>query len=405
MSQKKLTVVLVKNKTLLSSIRDYFYQRLYFEPDQDFDQGWSVDGPVYCEHEEDLHTVLKQLDSNIAMVIQEGTFFYEHLHNNFIAPLIKSGDLDKYSLIGHILDHKERYYQLHKQCFIINLDHWNTVGAPDFNSSKHQTFIDVKRSESNFHDDYTPHWIEAGNGMDDYEKCKTGAKVIGALLKEKFKVRPFNQYERILKTFVYYFKEEQVSHLLNSSYVNDDSYYYPRATSKKHKKFKRSPEHFISVANGLQSLQTISNCYESIKEISFYDISMPALIFTELLLEHYHFDDYIEFVKEFDTKYNGEKFTTLPIHDKTYHDLLGDIDMSEYIPIIKHIRNNVKVNYHIGDITRTSIIENLDKPTAIYLSNSFHYSHSLIRKSELDYYESKISQQCKIKDIDIETIR
>ena len=78
MSQKKLTVVLVKNKTLLSSIRDYFYQRLYFEPDQDFDQGWSVDGPVYCEHEEDLHTVLKQLDSNIAMVIQEGTFFYEH---------------------------------------------------------------------------------------------------------------------------------------------------------------------------------------------------------------------------------------------------------------------------------------------------------------------------------------
>ena len=148
---------------------------------------------------------------------------------------------------------------------------------------------------------------------------------------------------------------------------------------EKHKKFKRSPEHFISVANGLQSLQTISNCYESIKEISFYDISMPALIFTELLLEHYHFDDYIEFVKEFDTKYNGEKFTTLPIHNKTYHELLGDIDMSEYIPIIKHIRNNVKVNYHIGDITRTSIIENLDKPTAIYLSNSFHYSHSLIQ--------------------------
>ena len=73
----------------------------------------------------------------------------------------------------------------------------------------------------------------------DYKKCKTGAKVIGALLKEKFKVRPFNQYERILKTFVYYFKEEQVRHLLTSSYVKEDSYYYPRATSKKNKKFKK----------------------------------------------------------------------------------------------------------------------------------------------------------------------
>ena len=71
------------------------------------------------------------------------------------------------------------------------------------------------------------------------------------------------------------------------------------------------------------------------------------------------------------------------------------------LKVIKHIRENVEVKYCIGDITRTSILEDLDQNTLINLSNVFEYEHNLIRNSEWSYWLNKV----KDHTFDIEALR
>ena len=60
-------------------------------------------------------------------------------------------------------------------------------------------------------------------------------------------------------------------------------------------------------------------------------------------------------------------------------------------PILKHIRENVNVRYCIGDITRSSIVENVEEHTLVNLSNVFDYNFNLIRKSEYADWCNKIA--------------
>ena len=59
-------------------------------------------------------------------------FFDLHVDNDFIRNMINDDNTLPASLIGHILDRKERYYQLHQQNFILNVDDWKHAGSPSF---------------------------------------------------------------------------------------------------------------------------------------------------------------------------------------------------------------------------------------------------------------------------------
>lgn len=69
-------------------------------------------------------------------------------------------------IAGHILDRKHAYYELHHQCYIINLKYYNDLGLPIVGETalgvNHQQ-KEPCRSVENFHDDHTPIWIEAGS--------------------------------------------------------------------------------------------------------------------------------------------------------------------------------------------------------------------------------------------------
>ena len=77
-----------------------------------------------------------------------------------------------YSILGHILDYnlnphrKKLYYSLHEQCMLVNVKDWVTSKRPKYQKASYvieQTICDVIRSESNVHDNYTPHWIKSKN--------------------------------------------------------------------------------------------------------------------------------------------------------------------------------------------------------------------------------------------------
>ena len=63
------------------------------------------------------------------------------------------------ALMGHILDCGEEYYFVHEQCFFLNLNSWKLSGSPEYFSDNYDV-VNIKRSPTNFHDNYTPHGLE-----------------------------------------------------------------------------------------------------------------------------------------------------------------------------------------------------------------------------------------------------
>ena len=223
------SLVIIDNDTLLKSIKDYFYQNLFHDFDDDKIFNCSINN---------IDQTLQQVQTEYAVVIQEGIFFFDHLDNNFLKIIINN--LKDYVLIGHVLDRKDRYYQLHPQQFIINVSKWKQIGCPDFNCKEHDNLLTIQRSADNFHDDYTPLWIQADNSFMSCNKLKFGGLVISEFLKNNFKVRPFNTDERHVKKFVYYELQEQIAHLLSYERLHPKSLYYAKTTRNSKKLFNQT---------------------------------------------------------------------------------------------------------------------------------------------------------------------
>ena len=380
---KDFSLIIVKNESLLDSIKDYFYENLL----HDFEDDRLLDCKI-----ENVDKTLEQVKTKYAVVIQEGIFFFDHIDNNFLKSVIEN--INDYALIGHVLDRKERYYHLHQQQFILDVEKWKNINKPSFNC-RSGLVANIERSKDNFHDDYTPTWIKKTEGETSHDKLKFGGYVISELLKNNLKVRPFNTNERHVKKFVYYDIDEQVSHMLSYEKVNPYSFYYPKTTRSTKRMFTESANKYITVANAVESLYKIKDVYKDITSIDFYDVSITALIFTEHFIKNFK-SDYKNFVKEFD-KMGARQWTTLDLPDENYHQLDDYEDVQEINDVLEHVRNNVKINYHYGDITRSSIIELLDTPTLIYVSNCFKYQYNFVRSSEWEFWRTKAKDNQYLK--------
>ena len=112
---------------------------------------------------------------------------------------------DDITIVGHILDKKDEYYQLHHQTFLVNLDWWRKNGQPKLgqeNNSK-KILSEVNRSSDNHHDDYTPLWIEKGSSKKEYTKTHFGWNIIETALQSNKRVLSFNKNLRRSKYYLY----------------------------------------------------------------------------------------------------------------------------------------------------------------------------------------------------------
>ena len=119
------SLIILKNPDLLQSIRDYFYQSL---------MQYGFDSTITSE-EHKIDSALNSITTPYAVIIQEGMLFID----NFEPP-----EPDGYDLIGHILDRKEEYYQVHQQHFILNVDKWKRIRSPSFRKQAPNVFSDGK---------------------------------------------------------------------------------------------------------------------------------------------------------------------------------------------------------------------------------------------------------------------
>jgi hypothetical protein len=152
-----------------------------------------------------------------AVVFSTGTEFIngDQFFNN-LTTLINTD----YFIAGHILDRKDAYYELHHQCYIVNLKTYKELNYPVIGQqelgSDHVQAV-PNRSKENYHDDYTPKWILYGDRLNSYKHKCHGWNIISEGLKHKLPVLSFTEDMRNNKK--HFYPENQIEFLKHSEWL------------------------------------------------------------------------------------------------------------------------------------------------------------------------------------------
>jgi hypothetical protein len=194
------------------------------------------------------YTILQGLDEDdlikyaskkydYACVFSTGT---EFINGDSFFKNIELECTDDFLIKGHILDRGDAYYELHHQCYLINLKNYRFLNFPLIGKQELATShvqLDPIRSEENIHDAYTPFWIKQGSLYRNYNHKCHGWNIISKSL-EYFNIIAFNTEIRNNKKHLYpentkdfykqinyvYFKERYCNdtfvHTKNTEHIN-----------------------------------------------------------------------------------------------------------------------------------------------------------------------------------------
>ncbi len=174
---------------------------------------------IYAKETEEA--VEKALAGNFKylLLIREGTIF-----NDFEQMIEGIQELwtENHFCIGHILDRKERYYELHEQMFLMDLQKFREMARFPYRcKEKDKSFNlpNVTRSDEDYHDDYTPLWTKKGEGESQFFNLSPGAQWIAEALRCGFTFSPFTEKIRHSKEYILY--REKIDYYDNFVYLKN----------------------------------------------------------------------------------------------------------------------------------------------------------------------------------------
>lgn len=103
---------------------------------------------------------------------------------------------DEFLIKGHILDRGDAYYELHHQCFLINLKKYKNLNYPSigFQSlGEYHNQTEPVRSNDNDHDYYTPLCVSPGHRLKTYNHKCYGWNIISVSLKNNLEIKRFSK--------------------------------------------------------------------------------------------------------------------------------------------------------------------------------------------------------------------
>lgn len=159
---------------------------------------------VYQSSDENsILNYVSNLDYTHALVFSTGTEFINGGNFfNYLDALIK----EDFFVAGHILDRGDAYYELHPQCYLINLNYYKKYNRPFIGTqelcSKHTQKI-PQRSKENYHDNYTPLWVSHGIETKIYNHKCHGWNILQVAFENKLTVKVFNDDIRNNKKHLY----------------------------------------------------------------------------------------------------------------------------------------------------------------------------------------------------------
>jgi hypothetical protein len=140
-----------------------------------------------------------------AVVFSTGT---EFITGSSFFDFVEQIKNEEFFVYGHILDRFDAYYEIHQQCYVINLRIYQQLGCPvvgqqELGQGHFQ--IEPIRSHDNFHDNYTPLWVGEGNDSRWYSHKAHGWNLmrVGLELDIPTPIQPFSEEVRSMKKHYY----------------------------------------------------------------------------------------------------------------------------------------------------------------------------------------------------------
>lgn len=283
-----------------------------------------------CQNEDEILEYVSKKGYKHCVVLSTGNEFVNGI--SFFNKIEQLTNTDYY-IYGHILDRMEAYYELHSQCYLINLSVHKELNYPIIGQQslgdKH-TKIKPNRSLENIHDDYTPLYIEPGSVETQYSHKMHGYNIIDVALLNGYKIYAFDDSIRNNKK--YYYPENQNEFLKNLSYAYTKYSYcmteFIHHDTTDSMSLDRKYDQIITPASGIWFLNYLNDN----GNVILYDYNQHAL----------------DFYKQKLSEYNNIEFVHI--------NLLCDYDI-------------------------TKLIKNKEKDTLINLTNIFNYEGTVMFNS------------------------
>ena len=318
--------------------------------------------PYYVDKDIDqLLSVLSLTKYKYALI---QSFGHLTMRRTFFERLFEEIKKNDFFLMGHILDHKEHYFELHHQCFVVNLDYFREFSLPKFGKPEVSTqkLYKTIRSLENFHDDYTPYWVsyaeeETVNMIPKFE----GWNLINTSIKNKKKVLNFSQELRNLKNYLYphatienfeialktpsaIFKIENINPC-QQSYLKGMAYNWEAGqksififnTERLENNHRKLPlneklDALFCVAAGFKPLKILAdNGFNTNTEVVYFDFSYNSLDLRKKMVTNWNGINYVDFLKTLIPGYKIGHYQAIPSSEKI--DAFGDPGYAD-IPVV-----------------------------------------------------------------------
>lgn len=317
-----------------------------------------------------------------AVVLSTGTEFIngdEFFHE--VEKEVYSGN--EFFIWGHIPDRDDGYYELHEQCYIINLKTYKELGCPEVGKFEYyspHTQIEPRRSEENIHDDYTPIWVTYGDKERKYKHKWHGWNILSVAFANKKFVKPFANRFRDNKRYYYPNYEpafiKACTYLYGKNQVASQSLFYPYNTEEIAETNVDAPlRQLVIQASGLQFVDYLLNYgYTKDTVVRFVDYNLFALECMYAITQHWDGENYMNFVNgQVNSRYEFIKSSQRP----NWISLTGAVQTVSS-EVWNDIRKTVKFEFRHEDLVLNkglAVSEWLDSVpnTIVHLSHIFNY--------------------------------
>ncbi len=182
-------------------------------------------------------------------------------------------------ICGHVLDRKDAYYELHHQCYIINLKKYKDLGMPNIGKHSWNTRhsqIEPSRSSENYHDKYTPKYVSSGTELKDYNHQCHGWNILKIAFENQLPVLVFDEEFRSGKK--HHYPESRKDFLKNLKWIyyreNECSHNFVHtANTEFNRRFKHRYTQLVIPASGTLYLDLV----EEGGKVIIYDYNDKSL--------------------------------------------------------------------------------------------------------------------------------
>lgn len=212
---------------------------------------------------------------------------------------------EDFYIAGHVLDRDDKYYELHHQFYILNLNTHQELGLPDLGESS-----DIPHSKlkpiAKTNDGYIAQELSEGTDISEYSGTMHGHNILSVALSQNKRVVDLGEGIRNNKKYFYYeydhvFLKESTSLFYNKFFFNNIVVPMNSDLLREQLSFDGPIEQYVTLGTGLNWVENLHLMgYTNETEVFFTDCNPLVLQFMKRMVNEWDGKDYIDFYLEQD---------------------------------------------------------------------------------------------------------